>query len=445
MIALVPLPFGSMSPRILWAWVLVLSAITLLASLRPFDSRDLHFLSGVSIVAVVWSFIVVEQIAPNPLLFRRLIDPIWGQASQLLTQDVTGVVSVARNQAFFAAGSQIACMLALVCGFLVGRERRAAYAIVKTITISGLLYALYGIIAFVFWPDHLLWLEKFNYRNSLVATFVNPNVAAVYFGACTLLWLLRLANAVDLSLTKPTQGWYALWSAAFLNRPTPRTISYLIASFVVLSAIFMTGSRAGSIISLLAISGTTATLYRRQLGLRGLLLTFPAVAILVILMMFQILGSSVNQRIDSEGLFDSGRWNAYLSTIEIIKDHPWLGTGVGTFRWAFPAHRSSEIAMVGIWEHAHSTPLELAAEMGIPFTGVVVAAWLLVFSILWRGILTRQRDEMLPLAAFWVAILGVLHSQIDFSLQIPGFSVVVFSLVGMGLAQSASSRTTLTT
>ena len=443
-IALVPLPFGSMSARIIWAWVLVLSAITVLASLRTFNSRDLIFLTGVSMVALIWSFVIAEQINPNPILFRRLIDPIWAQTSLLLSQPLAGFVSVAPNQAFFAAGSQIACMLALACGFLLGRERRAAHAIVQTIAMSGFMYALYGIIAFVLWPDHLLWLAKSNYRNSLMATFINPNVAAVYFGACTTIWLLLLASTVELPVGKQSQSVRQILSTALFNRPSPRTVFYLIASFVVLSAMFMTGSRAGSVISLLVISGAAATLYRRQLGVRGLLLGFPAIAIVAGLVMFQIFGSRVSQRFDSEGLFDSGRWNAYLSSIDIIKDHPWLGTGLGTFRWAFPAYRSGEISMIGIWEQAHSTTLELAAEMGIPFTILVVGAWLLVFAILWRGILTRKRDEILPLAAFWVAILGVLHSQVDFSLQVPGFSIVVFALTGMGLAQSASSRTILT-
>jgi hypothetical protein len=54
--------------------------------------------------------------------------------------------------------------------------------------------------------------------------------------------------------------------------------------------------------------------------------------------------------------------------------------------------------------------------------------------------LARKRDEVLPLAAFWIGLLAVIHSQIDFSLQIPGFSIAICTVIGMGLAQSASSR-----
>lgn len=440
-IALVPLPFGSTGRRIIWAWVLVLSATALLASLRRFDARDRLFLAGLLGLALLWAFVVYEQTTPNPLLFRSLINPIWKQTSGALGAPLAGFISVARDQAFFAAGPQIACMLALACGFLLGRERSSAYAILQTIALSGLMYAIYGVVAFVLWPDHWLWLERGNYRNSLIATFINPNVAAVYFGACTIAWLLLLANTLDLPAEPKRLSIYRSLGTALFNRPKPRTICYLCAMFVVLSTMFMTGSRAGSVISLVAMSGAVATLYRRQLGFGGLLFSFPAIAIAVILAIFQIFGSMVIQRFDSEGLFDSGRWNIYLSTIEMIKDHPWLGTGLGTFRWAFPAYRSNEISMVGIWEQAHSSPLQLTAEMGIPFGIIVAAAWGLVFTVLWWGILTRKRDEILPLAAFWTAMAGVLHSLIDFSLQVPGFSIVVFALMGMGLAQSFSSRT----
>jgi O-antigen ligase len=203
---------------------------------------------------------------------------------------------------------------------------------------------------------------------------------------------------------------------------------------------FMTGSRAGSILSLVAISGALATLYRRELAMRGLLLAFPFYAAGAIILVLQIFGSRVNQRFNTEGLFDSARWNVYLSALKMIQEHPWLGTGLGTFRWAFSRYRSEDISISGIWGQAHSTTLEIASEMGIPFTIFLAAVWLFAFSVLCWGMLTRKRDEILPTVAFWIGLLAIVHSQIDFSLQIPGFSIAICALVGMGLAQAASSR-----
>jgi hypothetical protein len=65
---------------------------------------------------------------------------------------------------------------------------------------------------------------------------------------------------------------------------------------------------------------------------------------------------------------------------------------------------------------------------------------LIILALLIRGVRTRHRDLVLPVGALTVAVLGLAHSSIDFSLQIPGYSIVVFSLVGAGLAQSFSSN-----
>lgn len=439
LIALAPLPFGSTNLRVIAVWVLLLAVITGLASLRPIRPRDVLFLWGFAAVAAGWAFVVGEQMSKTSLFADQLIDPIWSQTATIIGQDLRGAVSLTRHQPYFSAGSQIACMLAMVCGFLVGRDRSAAHLLLNTFATSGLTYAIYGILAFVFWPDYLLWQPKFGYRNSLLVTFTNPNVAAVYLGACAIAWLLILAKTLRFASATDDRRWRDFADALFVH-PSRRTVTCFAASFVVVSAMFMTGSRAGSILSLLAISGSAATLYRRELGFRGLLLTFPLYAIGTIFIVLQIFGSRVNQRFDSAGLFDSGRWNVYLSTIKIIEQHPWLGTGLGTFRWAFPRYRSDDISIAGIWVQAHSTTLEIASEMGILFTLMLVAGWVTVFVVLSRGMLVRKQDDILPLAAFWIGLLAVIHSQIDFSMQVPGLSIVVCTLIGLGLAQSASSR-----
>jgi hypothetical protein len=50
----------------------------------------------------------------------------------------------------------------------------------------------------------------------------------------------------------------------------------------------------------------------------------------------------------------------------------------------------------------------------------------------------------LPIAAFWTGVLAIVHYQVDFSLQVPGFSLAIFPLIGMGIAQSVCSRSALT-
>jgi hypothetical protein len=51
----------------------------------------------------------------------------------------------------------------------------------------------------------------------------------------------------------------------------------------------------------------------------------------------------------------------------------------------------------------------------------------------------RRRELIVPFCAFFVSLLALCHSLVDFSLQIPGYAIVVFSLLGAGLAQSFNS------
>ena len=52
---------------------------------------------------------------------------------------------------------------------------------------------------------------------------------------------------------------------------------------------------------------------------------------------------------EMEGFVDQGRLETYRSTLRMIADHPWFGTGLGTFVWSFPAYRS-DVSMWGVWD-----------------------------------------------------------------------------------------------
>jgi O-antigen ligase len=156
--------------------------------------------------------------------------------------------------------------------------------------------------------------------------------------------------------------------------------------------------------------------------------------------LFLLFGGTIRSRISFEGLVDATRLAAYRSTPNIIVDNPWFGTGLGTFPFSFPAYRSGSISMQGVWDLAHNTPLEFASEMGIPLTVVVAVAWIVGGAILARALRNRSRQVTAPLAALMISSLAILHSCIDFSLQISGYSIVVFAILGLGLSQSLNAK-----
>jgi O-antigen ligase len=203
-----------------------------------------------------------------------------------------------------------------------------------------------------------------------------------------------------------------------------------------LAALFMTTSRGAALVSLLVLIAAFLVFFRRDLPRRTGFMSALAGGAAVALVLLETMGGRVNARFGLLGLSDEGRLETYKATLRMIADHPWLGTGQGSFAYAFPIYRSSNASVLGIWNIAHNTLLEIAADMGIPIALLVVAAWLAIFAALIRGVLVRRRGILVPAAALAVALLAVLHSLIDFSLQIPGYSIVALSLVGAGLAQS---------
>jgi O-antigen ligase len=430
-----PLPFGSYDKTTIAFWCLILGLATIAIAFAGFELRkgQLLLLGGIGLIVLFYGFVLHEQLADHPWIASP--HPLWAKASGALGVALTPSVSVTRGEPLFALGAPLACILALVCGLVVGTDRDRARQLMQVIAWSGAAYAAYGILSFLIEPTMLLWREKRAYLGNVTGTFVNRNTAATYFGTCAVVWFALLLEQARRHVRTETIVWKRVPARLLTDTPRALILSFSML-FICLMALFLTASRAGVVLSLLALIITFVVFFRRDLPPRSGIWIALATGTSVALILLQFLGGAVSSRFDVQGLADEGRLAAYRSTIAMIADHPWFGTGLGTFAWAFPAYRSPEISMWGVWDIAHNTPLELAAELGLPLALAVCVGWLIMLAVLLNGIRTRRRDAIVPLAAFSAATIAVLHSFVDFSLQIPGYAVVLFALLGTGLAQS---------
>jgi hypothetical protein len=438
-VAFVPLPFGSYDKRTVAFWCGILGLTAIATSWSNFQLRRGHLwlLAGVGVIVLGYAFVLHEQLSEHPWIAKP--HPIWAQTSKVLGVPVVPSVSIVRNEPLFAVGPTISCILALICGLMIGTDRDRARQLLHVIAWSGAAYAIYGILSYLIDPTMLLWREKRFYVGNLTGTFVNRNTAAAYFGSCAVVWLALSLELSRKHVSAKKIVWRTVPKQLLTATPRQLIVSFSML-FVCLMAMFLTSSRAGVVLSLLGLIVTFIAYFRRDLPPRtGVWIALGASG-LIALAMLQFFGGAVSSRFDVNGLADEGRLAAYRSTIQMIADYPWFGTGLGTFPWSFPAYRSPEISMWGIWDLAHNTLLELASEIGVPVASAVAIGWLIIFGLLANGILVRRRDMIVPLAAFAVSIIANLHSLIDFSLQIPGYAIVVFALAGAGLAQSFSSR-----
>ena len=186
-----------------------------------------------------------------------------------------------------------------------------------------------------FEPTLILWREKTAYVGNLTGTFINRNTAATYFGSCAAVWLVLLMETVRGRLPRGPIVWRTAPGYILPDTPVDLTIRF-VGLFVCLTALFMTASRGGVICSLLWLVIAFILFFRRDLP-RGMGLAMAViVASAVALILLQVMGGNVGYRLDMQGLADESRLSTYRSTLRLIADNPWFGTGLGTFLWAFP-------------------------------------------------------------------------------------------------------------
>ena len=433
-----PLPFGSRDPITVAVWCMLLGLGLLLASPRRLLASHFVALGGIGGVVVAYGFVLHEQLADHPWIAAP--NPIWGRASDLLNEQLIPSVSIIRGEPFYALGASLANVLALTLGVIVGADRESARRALHVMMWAGAVYATYGIVDLFLDPTAILWRTKTTNIESLTATFVNRNTAAAYFGSCAVTWLVMFMASVRGRLPAGPIVWTKI-PENIVPGGVRRIVTRLVMFFICLAAMFMTGSRAGVLVSLLLMAVAFALFLRRDLPrVMGLVVVLTC-AVVFLLALLQILGGNVVSRIDSGGLVEAGRLAAYRSAFRIIHDYPWFGTGLGTFTSIFPAYRSGDISIYGVWNVAHSTPLELTIELGIPLFLIITAGWIAAIVVLIRGTGRSRRDTVLPLIALAVALIALLHSSVDFSLQVSGYAIVVFALVGIGVAQSLNPTT----
>ena len=96
--------------------------------------------------------------------------------------------------------------------------------------------------------------------------------------------------------------------------------------------------------------------------------------------------------------------------------------------------------MPSIYDYAHDTYLETSLELGLPATLLLALPIVAAIIELARGVRIRRRDLLGPCVGIGASALVWLHALVDFSIQIPAVAVGYAMLMGIGYAQSRSSR-----
>jgi O-antigen ligase len=379
-----------------------------------------------------WSIFVIE--AASALLFI-----LW-----LGKQALEAEIRIRRNSLFYPMGL-FGVLIGLQLGFRVSAYPRATMSL-------ALLYASYGMVCFlasqtvlrgsqarhlagifsiygavvacfaliqgISSNGKLYWLRQPRLGGWIYGPYVNHNH---YAGLMELLVPIPLV----LSLTQ-------LASARVRNLAAA-------AAAVMVGTIFLSGSRGGMFAIVVELVILSFLFVKQKRGLRNAMGLGLFLAIVAGLLVW-VGGSDLSQRIATVGpsrpelstdirmYINRDGWRMFLKK-------PILGWGLGTFPTVYPQFRSFYTNF--FVNQAHNDYLQLLVEMGL--VGFATMIWFLV--TLYRSAIKKIGNWSVEIngavtLACLVGLIGILvHSAVDFNLQIPGNASLFYVLCTMAASE----------
>ena len=403
-----------------WCWLYFNNRIALPAGVRA--ARPVLWLFG------LWLVYVGLQLVPLPLAWLARLSPEaarhWAALGEpaRLSVDIkaTGVallLSLAYGLIFF------------LCLALVGSRRRLK-TLAYTLLCSGLFQAVYGAMMSLSSLEYNFFLKKYAYIGVATGTFINRNHLAGYLE-------MTLAVGVGLMIASLGPG----SNGATLKRKLLNVLRLLLSArarlrlalAMMVIALVLTHSRMGN-------TAFFASLF--SAGVIGLILsrhaTRPVLILLVSLIVIDILIvghwfglEKVKQRLQETSVVSEQRDEVYQYVWRQWRDYRLTGAGLGSFYSVFPRYRGADI--VNYYREAHNDYLQFAAEgglIGLGLLGLIVAASLLAA----LSAQQRRRDPLMRGISF-AAIMGIIailiHSSVDFNLQIPANAATFVVLLAL--------------
>lgn len=284
------------------------------------------------------------------------------------------------------------------------------HVLVRTIMIFGFCLALFGLTQSFTSPTRVYWIRELN-QSTAFGPFINRHHFAGY---------MELTIALPLGL---------LFAGAVEKE---KILLYLFVAGLMGVALVMTSSRGGIIslvaeilflVTVTAIWRKPSDHHRPRSGRFKTVASRIAMATALLVGLFlgvMLLGGevSINRFIDSVNTDDptTGRRHFWSVTMEIIKEHPYLGTGLGAFGVIYTKYDSRN----GLFrlEQAHNDYLQVLSDGGILLAVVAFAFVALLFvKALSRA---KSKDDFrrgVALAALGGCFAVLVHSFFDFTLH----------------------------
>lgn len=415
------------------AIVLTLFCLTLLiGSAIEFRRPSLHRLRLASLVlglgVVGWT---AYQIHWDPS--GAAVHSVWRHLAEEFGES-GGVRATMRMEAVWSLPVALIPFAAFAAAIPIFRDSGSVRQFWGVVSTIGAIFAIYGALQLSLFPTWHFGERKF-YLDNLTGFYVNRNVAAAFLSMASLATLLLLEEEAPRNDPNHLRR-LMLGRTRFQSRDR-RLLLLVVAFFVQITALFLTGSRAGVAFG---AGGIAIFLYLRRKAFVGGLGWRPSRSALVIaggvtLIVAALLAGRVGQRLDMQGL-DDARWCSYPAMARMAWDNlPW-GVGLGGFIHAYAGYRPAECGVGGVWDSAHDGYIQGLATLGLAFP-VLVAA---IFAFLLPPLLAASRADAQSRSAAQATLIAcailALHSLVDFPLEIPANAALLATMIAatIGLA-----------
>lgn len=210
---------------------------------------------------------------------------------------------------------------------------------------------------------------------------------------------------------------------------------WLFAVIVMIAALLSSHSRMGIIaaVSSIAIMAVFSGFQRRAGAWLAALIMLCVTALVLWIGAGSALGrfGSISDEYVSA---DDSRLSLWKNAARLVGDHPFLGSGLGTFPVAFTAVQNTFLGK--FVNHAHNDYLELACDLGIPAALLLFGSVVLLLARLAKKTASCESgfEKAVALGCLGGIAAILLHSLTDFNLYIPA-NALLFSLI-LGLASA---------
>jgi O-antigen ligase len=363
------------------------------------------FETGAAVLFLVWAGkqLVSRQVtlSKNPLYLPAFLFFGLILAQVALRRSAYGYVTEYEALQYISYG------IVLLIGAECVRDEEARKIFARVIVVFGACYAFFALVQELTANGKIFWLHSPQFHGSIYGSYVNHD---------------HYAGLMEMLVPFPF-----VLSMGHLLRGAKRALVAFCAVLMA-STIFLSGSRGGMLAFVLEMVLFAAlTLAKRRsprIALGSIAVCVLVLAFLVFLGKGQVLGRLGD-------LSPGARLDMTKDSLRMFSHRPVWGWGLGTFPTVYPSYRSFYTNL--FVNEAHNDYAQLLVETGL--LGFALMLWFLT-SLYRYGLPTSRRwefkwDGAVSLAALLGCTGILLHSFVDFNLQIPANAALFYVLCGL--------------